>query len=157
MTLRLLPALLLIAPVTGCIYYESDGSEWDDEECADCDWWNDDDDTNNPDPGDTDDTSEPEPTYSFTLSPDYIVSGDADVALLTVEGDFDLGAVADVSVLGPVEVAGVLPRGEGLMLVLEADADAAPGLYHVVLDLQDGTAVLFDDGLEVVAPSEGCP
>lgn len=148
-----------LAPLLGgCIYYENN-SGWDDDCDGACDWWDDDgdgivDDDEDPDVDDTDAVDET-PAFSLAITPSSIAQGETDVASLVAEGEFDLGTVAAVTVLGPVAVLEVLPRDNALLLVLEADLAAEVGPYHMLLDLEDGSTVFMDDALTVtLAPAD---
>lgn len=155
--MRNLTLAFALAPLLGgCIYYENN-SGWDDDCGEECDWWDDDgdgivDDDERPGTGDdTDDPGDETPAFSLSIDPSSITQGETDVASLTAQGDFDVASIAAVTVLGPVAVLEALPRDASLLLVLEADADAELGTFHVLLDLHDGTTVFVEDALTVTA------
>lgn len=134
--------------LTGCVIYNSDGSDpWDEGG----DWWSDGDEG---DLVDTDaDTALPDedPSATFTLDPAVVEIGDTALVTITSSAGFDFSAVAVVNIDGPVAVNDVLVRPEEVNVVLTVSAEAAAGSTAAVwVVLDDGTAWLLDATLTVV-------
>jgi hypothetical protein len=109
------------------------------DDCSDC--WEDS--GNPPD-------APPQPEYTLVLDPATLAPGDNVLATLTARGEFDVETVEAVTVLGPAVVLDTLPRVGEVIVALEADADAARGTYHLLLDLRGGETILFEDALTIV-------
>lgn len=143
---RLLGFALLL-PLTGCIIYDLEPKE--DEGRGP---HHDEDDTAS---GFPDDSGDPAEAVKFTLRPASAAAGEALIAHLTVEGDFDLDTVVDVDFSHGVGVA-AMEAGEGeLLLSLAIDAGAMPGLVDLVLYEADGRNEFVEGAFEVLPAQAG--
>ena len=93
--------------------------------------------------------------FELDLQPPEAEQGDVFVATLTADGDLDLSEVTDLHVSGDIEVLVTVVREGETMLVMEVDADAQLGEADLVLELADGTVVVFDAALSIFAADTG--
>jgi hypothetical protein len=161
-----LPLLAFGLALQGCIIYDHDcpGCDPDRPDREDRDPWDDDCDGDPEDPcteddtGDPDDTGEveqpPPPDYGFVMTPEQAEQGEVFIASLKAQGEdeLDLATIAEISLFGDVEILAEDLRSREILLTIQVDTDAEPGLVDLLVELDDGSAA-FEDGILRIFPA----
>lgn len=158
---RLMVPFLMVAGLSACIFYEDTDEDWDDELPWECPNLDDPDigcaDIDDPDVDDPQDDPQDDPPPEFTLSmdPGEAEQGDMFIAHLSAEGDLDVRDIANIYVGGGVSVLVTLFRDGEVVFMMEVDEQAETGEVDMVLDMEDGTVVVFDAALTVYEAGSG--
>ncbi len=144
----ILPLAAPLVALSGCIFYDRTGKCWQrdhhgedsDGACVV------ESDTAGLSDGSGDTGASATPSASFSLAPDEADAGEAIIASLTVEGEFDLAAVTEVEVFGDVTLLAAHNRGSEILLSIAVDDRAADGSADLLLHI-DGDAVFVEGAL----------
>jgi len=157
-------ALLLVLPLSACIYYEGecdgDCNDWNDW----CDWddgWCDDDPNDPNDTADADDTDAQDDTgddcliqLDMSLEPGEAEQGTGLIAVLTTAEGEDLSTVVGAEFTTGVTINAFLARPDEVIFCLSVAPDAEIGLVDLFLDFEDGTIAFGDDVFNILEATE---
>jgi hypothetical protein len=165
---RLAPIALTLAIIPACVIYETEGENWEEDiwqDESDCPFAEDPeiecpaDDAEEPgddDPGDDNPIEEdPPPNFDLSLNPDEAEQGDLFIATLTAEGELDVGDVSEVFVNGDIDLLVTLQRQGEVVFVMEVDEQAETGGVDMILELENGTIIVFDAALTIYEAGSG--
>jgi hypothetical protein len=162
MTLRLIPLLVAMTMMTGCVVYERDGAG-----NGSSDGW-----TNGGRPGgNTQDTATDPgtgtaaPAYTLTVTPGGAVPGQTTIVSIVAQGDIDLTQIVSVQFYGQsdVQVLATSSRNSSeYLMTLSIPGNAALGDNDMLVQMQDGTAIYVKLAFVVVSdpsqiPNDGNP
>ena len=147
--MRILPFAALPALLTGCIVYDNDGPDRDHDDDRDYGLEDEDRDTTEQ----PEEEAEPAPVFAF--EPDQAEVGDAFIGYLSVvEGDVDLSAATEVVVYGDLQLSDWDARSDELVLAIDIDGQAQPGLVDILIEI-DGKVFVAESALEVFEAASG--
>lgn len=136
-TLLLLPAVALA--FSGCIYYETEGSDYDCTE-GDC--------AEGGEYGLAEDAV-------LAFAPDHVDVGSSFIGYLSDEtGQLDMNSVTDVQFYGDVAAAGWDTRDDEVILSLTVDGAAVEGEVDIVVVFEDGSTAWMDAAFSILPAGE---